>query len=365
MPILRPQSINEPFCATGDKLLPTPISSVTVASQPIGFPPSQSIPQSTGGEAVKRNEMNGVFNLYSQTALAFQAGLMPIFDTSNSVTSIGLTLGYNNGAVLWDEISNQWLVSTKDANLDNYVTTRSFIGTSWIPVQRYNFDNISNNSTGKRVTIQHTTTDGLTPVLTNAGLDITGDATVTNVLNIPTAIPNLGYLTPLIRAISPIGQIMYIDTGDGHQLTPSLVGWHNCGGETIINCRTLYPDYWAYIGIINPANTDHTTTIGRPYKSNGNDAVVPNLAGVFLRAFGTFDVDHVSASQSIRQYDQNLSHTHNFNQFTFPVVDSPGLGTGGYRAIGADPLGILPAGGAEARPLNVSYEVFTRIAYTI
>ncbi len=113
--------------ATADVVLPPVITSSTVANQEIGFPPSQEQDPTTGGQYVKRAEMNGVFKLYSQHIEFLNKGGNYTFNTD-----IATAGGYSTGATLWSDYYKRFVTSLKDNNTDNFIIDITKIdGVSW------------------------------------------------------------------------------------------------------------------------------------------------------------------------------------------------------------------------------------------
>lgn len=105
-------------------------------SYEIGLPAITSQDKSTGGQPPRRVDFNMIFQIATANLLQLQAGLYPTFD-ANMITTP--QTGYSTGAVLWDTVGNVWVASTKNNNTDNFLTNRSFIGTSWVIIGSANF----------------------------------------------------------------------------------------------------------------------------------------------------------------------------------------------------------------------------------
>jgi hypothetical protein len=113
--------------ATADVVIPPVTTSSTVANQEIGFPPSQEQDPNTGGQYVKRAEMNGVFKLYSEHIEFLNKGGNYTFNTD-----IATAGGYSTGATLWSDYYKRFVTSLKDNNTDNFITDINKIdGVSW------------------------------------------------------------------------------------------------------------------------------------------------------------------------------------------------------------------------------------------
>lgn len=113
--------------ATADVVLPPVATSNTVANQEIGFPPSQEQDPTTGGQYVKRAEMNGVFKLYSEHVEFINKGGSYTFNSD--IANAG---GYSQGATLWSDYYKRFVTSLKDNNIDDFITDISKIdGVSW------------------------------------------------------------------------------------------------------------------------------------------------------------------------------------------------------------------------------------------
>lgn len=122
MAITKPTAITKPFSVNGDYVLPPTSPDSFQANQDTGFPPSQSVIL-PAGTPVKRDELNGVFKLYSQFILWLTAGGQSTFEQSISDANSG----YPKETVLWCKSINGYLVSLIDNNTANFVTTPSYI----------------------------------------------------------------------------------------------------------------------------------------------------------------------------------------------------------------------------------------------
>lgn len=110
----------EMYCALGtesvDYLIP-PVTTLDpkASSLDTGAPPLQQVSPSDGGAEVLRSEYNGILRLLS-SIIAFQnKGGLFTFNENN-------TIGYKNGAVLYDYATNRLVKSLKDNNTANFVT---------------------------------------------------------------------------------------------------------------------------------------------------------------------------------------------------------------------------------------------------
>lgn len=112
------------------------------ASYADGIPVICSQDKSLGGQPPRRVDFNELFRFITANLLQLQAGMFPTFDT-NMITAP--QTGYAKGAILYypagDNGGGLWLISSKDNNTDNFITTSSFIGTSWIILGSKNFLN--------------------------------------------------------------------------------------------------------------------------------------------------------------------------------------------------------------------------------
>lgn len=130
--IVAPVVLTTPFAASGDKnIIPaTNNPSSGDASQNLGFPPVTEEDINAGGIPPTRQDFNGLGYMTSSHNFYNQNGSFYTFSPEVSA-AIG---GYPNGAILW-YLSNagvRLLQSTKDDNTDNFITTPSVIGTSWV-----------------------------------------------------------------------------------------------------------------------------------------------------------------------------------------------------------------------------------------
>lgn len=131
-----PQILYQPFAATGDKntILDSPSTEDPQrANLQTGFPAVTQIPIDDGGIPPERLDFNGLGYLLSSFYFFTQCGGIYTFsqDVSNAIG------GYPLGAVLYytdSEGATYRVKSTKENNQDNFVTTPSYIGNSWVIV---------------------------------------------------------------------------------------------------------------------------------------------------------------------------------------------------------------------------------------
>lgn len=130
--IVAPVVLTTPFAASGDKnIIPaTNNPSSGDASQNLGFPPVTEEDINAGGIPPTRQDFNGLGYMTSSHNFYNQNGSFYTFSPEVSA-AIG---GYPNGAILWylSDAGVRLLQSTKDDNTDNFITTPSVIGTSWV-----------------------------------------------------------------------------------------------------------------------------------------------------------------------------------------------------------------------------------------
>ena len=126
MSALYPTIITKPWAnGTTDPanvVLPSVIADPHKANQVDGFPVSQETDPNVGGEYIKRNEMNGVFKLYSQILNYMNQGGQITFD--NAVSSSGG--GYDLNTILYCAANNTFQRSLKNGNVANFNLTPSF-----------------------------------------------------------------------------------------------------------------------------------------------------------------------------------------------------------------------------------------------
>lgn len=133
LPRLQPLAM--PFANNGDKnTIPDSASDTPgKASLSEGFPPITQTPIEDGGIPPSRADFNGILNLATRLQYFLQQGGYFTFDTTVA-TLLG---GYPENAVLYNLQSDgsiHLLKSAKTNNTDNFITTPSVIGTSWIDV---------------------------------------------------------------------------------------------------------------------------------------------------------------------------------------------------------------------------------------
>ena len=132
--LTQPTLLLKPFAQSGDKnTLPDVNSDVTnpqLADLTNGFPSITSVPPDQGGLPPERKDFNGLGYLTTVYDHFYQCGGTFTYNT----TIANAINGYPKGARLWyvDGENSMIVRSTKDNNKDNFVTTPSFIGTSWV-----------------------------------------------------------------------------------------------------------------------------------------------------------------------------------------------------------------------------------------
>ena len=133
--LTQPTLLLKPFAESGDKnTLPvtnTDASNPQLADLTNGFPQITSESPDDGGLPPERKDFNGLGYLTTTYDFFYQAGGTFTFNATIS-SAIG---GYPKDARLWYTDSNgatTILRSTKNNNTDNFITTPSYIGTSWV-----------------------------------------------------------------------------------------------------------------------------------------------------------------------------------------------------------------------------------------
>lgn len=184
-----PETLKLPFANNGQKNeipLVAEGANSNKATLTDGFPPITMRPKEDGGKPPEGKDFNGILYLATSFYFAFQNGWLPTFEQSVS-DAIG---GYAKGAILWynGRESRQALQSAKNDNTDNFNENPDFIGTSWIPV----FPDLQ---------------------------------TITE--NMPIGL-SVGDLLPNIGNQPPAGRML-------------------CNGQRVVNCQTLYPEFYAYV----------------------------------------------------------------------------------------------------------------------
>lgn len=184
-----PEVLQLPFANNGQKNeIPLAQSdpNSSNASLTTGFPPITMKPKGDGGIPPEGKDFNGVLYLMSSFYFAFQNGWLPTFDAAVA-QAIG---GYAKGAILWRTAgeSRQALQSQKNDNMDNFNENPDFIGTSWKAIF-----------------------PDLQTILENMPIGL-----------------HVGDLLPNIGNEPPSGRML-------------------CNGQRIVNCQTLYPEFYTYV----------------------------------------------------------------------------------------------------------------------
>lgn len=143
--------------------IPVNATGTAYASQAEGFPHITMIPEDNGGEAPHGLDFNGFLKMLSSHVFNIQNGSPETFNPAVSA----LIGGYPKNAQLWliDDNNSRLLKSTKDDNTDNFLTTPSVIGTSWVdafPTKDYVDNNFVTLSTAQTITGEKTFTKEIT-----------------------------------------------------------------------------------------------------------------------------------------------------------------------------------------------------------
>lgn len=122
------------IAASGDKQDIPSVQDGSIANRmsfALGFPQITSEDKNSGGLPPRRADINQAFYLLSNNLYEFQNGAFPTFNTS-ALAYLPGGVGYPEGAILWCAAEGRFVRSTKDDNADNFITTPTYIGTSWV-----------------------------------------------------------------------------------------------------------------------------------------------------------------------------------------------------------------------------------------
>lgn len=122
------------IAASGDKQDIPSVQDGSIANRmsfALGFPAITSEDKNLGGLPPRRADINEAFYLLSNNLYEFQNGAFPTFNAS-ALTYLPGGVGYPEGAILWCEAEGRFVRSTADDNADNFITTPTYIGTSWV-----------------------------------------------------------------------------------------------------------------------------------------------------------------------------------------------------------------------------------------
>lgn len=156
--LTQPTLLLKPFAESGDKntipVTNSDASNPQLADLTNGFPEVTSLDPDDGGIPAERKDFNALGYLTTTYDFFYQAGGTFTYNATIA-SAIG---GYPLGARLWYDDGNGHtaiLKSTKGNNTDNFVTTPSFIGTSWVsetPVLSWNNTWTGNNTFSNKIT---------------------------------------------------------------------------------------------------------------------------------------------------------------------------------------------------------------------
>ena len=122
------------IAASGDKQEIPAVQDGSIANRmsfALGFPAITSEDKNLGGLPPRRADINEAFFLLSNNLYEFQNGAFPTFNAS-ALTYLPGGVGYPNGAILWCASEGRFVRSTKADNADNFITTPTYIGNSWV-----------------------------------------------------------------------------------------------------------------------------------------------------------------------------------------------------------------------------------------
>ena len=121
------------IAASGDKQDIPAVQDGTIANRmsfALGFPQITSEDKNLGGLPPRRADINQAFYLLSNNLYEFQNGAFPTFNTS-ALAYLPGGVGYPLNAILWCAAEGRFVRSMKANNADNFITTPTYIGTSW------------------------------------------------------------------------------------------------------------------------------------------------------------------------------------------------------------------------------------------
>lgn len=244
-----PVALAKIIAASNANTIPVDTTNTSYASQTEGFPAITMKPKSQGGEAPHGMDFNGFMKLLSSHVFNIQNGAPETFNPEVS----NLIGGYPKNAQLWliNDNNSRLLKSTKDDNTDNFLTTPSVIGTSWVdafPTKDYVDNNFVTTNTTQIITGSKTFS-GLTTL--NARAVIKGNAT--------TAIDL--YQTDVTKGTAPsnpeYGAVHFLDK-NGNFLASTEYGYAD-EGNTSARLMAYGPNNeYARLGVNYPAS-------GKPY----------------------------------------------------------------------------------------------------
>lgn len=171
-----PVALAKIIAASNSNNIPVNATGSSYASQTEGFPEITMIPEEQGGEAPHGKDFNGFLRILTSHMFNIQNGTPETFNPEVS----NLIGGYPKNAQLWliNSTTSRLLKSTKDDNTDNFLTTPSVIGTSWIdafPTKDY----VDSQDTNLQSQITKNANNIATKANNNAVVHIAGTETIT------------------------------------------------------------------------------------------------------------------------------------------------------------------------------------------
>ena len=190
-----PVALAKIIAASNSNNIPVNATGSSYASQTEGFPEITMIPEEQGGEAPHGKDFNGFLRILTSHMFNIQNGTPETFNPEVSA----LIGGYPKNAQLWliNTTTSRLLKSTKDDNTDNFLTTPSVIGTSWIdafPTKDY----VDNKDTNLQSQITTNANNIAIKANNNAVVHLSGNETITGAKTITTTW-TIGSGNPVLR----------------------------------------------------------------------------------------------------------------------------------------------------------------------
>ena len=270
--LTQPTLLLKPFAESGDKnsipVTNSDVSNPQKADLTNGFPAITSERPENGGLPPERKDINGLGYLTTTYDFFYQAGGTFTFNATVS-SAIG---GYPLGARLWYTDGNgatTVLRSTKDNNTDNFVSTPSYIGTSWvqeIPVLGWN-----NTWTGTNTFVGSSKIKVKSPWVLGTPPSST---TYTHFEFCDNNGTNTGYVSQVYDTAGEIKTYIQARKQDGSSNYASFAIGYSSGGQQIVQASSGVKSNIAKWSMINPAGKiqigDGSSTTSGTYTAPSN-----------------------------------------------------------------------------------------------
>ena len=270
------------------------------ASIPLGYPPAQAELLSTGGTPVDIKQTNGLFNLLSQFIVWLNTGGTWTFDPA--VVAVG---GYNQGAQLWCASASRYLISLKNNNTANFITTPSYVndGVNWAFAELPSI-----NDNGAQVTVGK-------PLNVNGNISATGG--ISSGGNFSTSLATGGYY---LHGASLLPTALNFSSGTNYAAGGAYINGSLTVGD--ISALQIFNNYgnitsWGTLTVsTNGTQIPHATlAVNGNGDINGYGVVLTTPQGVYAPN-GNTTLGNVAMGEAVAHYGISYPNIPNADSYT-------------------------------------------------